>query len=150
MLTQIFMPNRNTKLFMLCLLTAVSLGCSGIATGTASRRDAYALATCTDTVTCCLHRNPGMPETCGLTASEAASHMAGVKMAVEAAEEAPAKWDDAHNDALPEWKRECIRFYGDCQTEPGWTGTCYDCLRYCEGQHEWPTNQCFPSKKRRK
>ncbi len=79
--------------------------------------------------------------------------MTGVKTAMDEAakeEDAPVVWDDAHNEALPEWKRECIRFYGDCETEPGWTGACYDCLRYCEGQHEWPTNRCFPPKKRRK
>ncbi|GHG84107.1 hypothetical protein GCM10012319_39390 [Comamonas sp. KCTC 72670] len=131
-----------------CILLVASLGCSSSATGKASRRDAYALATCTDTVSCCIQRNPGMPEMCGLTASEAASHMAGVKMAVEAAEGAPAEWDDSHNEALPEWKRRCIRDYAACK-DGGWKGPCYDCLRYCEGQQEWPTDQCFPSKKRK-
>ncbi len=143
------MPKKNTAIFLQCILIAVSLGCSSSATGTASRRDAYALATCTDTVSCCLQRNPSMPEMCGLTASEAASHMAGVKMAVEAAEDAPAaEWDDSHNAALPEWKRRCIRTYGDCR-EFGWSGSCYDCLRSCEGQQSWPEDQCSPRRKKR-
>ncbi len=29
----------------------------------------------------------------------------------------------------------------------GWMGSCYQCLRNCEGQQEWPFNQC---RKRRK
>jgi hypothetical protein len=52
----------------------------------------------------------------------------------------------AHNAHLPEWKQRCIRSYVDCQNEE-WTGSCYDCLRYCEGQQEWPFNQCRKCKK---
>ncbi|WP_140860318.1 hypothetical protein [Myxococcus xanthus] len=142
------MPKLSNVLSLWCLLAVAMLGCSSSATGAAGRRDAYAMATCTDTVTCCIQRNPGMPEACGLTAGEAASHMAGVKMAMEAADDASAESDDSHNAALPEWKRRCIRNYGDCQDD-GWTGSCYDCLRYCEGQQEWPTDQCFRPKKKR-
>lgn len=130
------------------LLAVVSLGCASTATGTASRRDAYALATCTDTVSCCVQRNPGMPEACGLTAGEAASHLAGVKLAMEAMEDAPAVWDDAHNAELPEWKRRCIRNYGDCK-EGLFAGPCYDCLRMCEGQQDWPLDTCGPKRKKR-
>ncbi|CAM4506016.1 MULTISPECIES: hypothetical protein [Myxococcus] len=143
------MQNQNNPLNLSCVLVALALGCSSSATGTASRRDAYALATCTDTVTCCIQRNPGMPEACGLTASEAASHMAGVKMVIEAAEEAPAEWDDTHNANLPEWKRRCIRAYGDCQ-EFDWTGSCHDCLRSCEGQQAWPEDKCSPRRKKKR
>ncbi|NVJ00339.1 hypothetical protein HV824_19725 [Myxococcus sp. AM009] len=145
------MIKRNNKANLLWLWVVLSLGCSSSATGTASRRDAYALATCTDTVTCCIQRNPTMPEACGLTASEAAAHMAGVKTAMEEIakeEDAPAEWDDAHNASLPEWKRRCIRSYGDCQ-EFAWTGSCHDCLRLCEGQQEWPEDKCSPSRKKR-
>jgi hypothetical protein len=70
--------------------------------------------------------------------------MGGGKAAADAAQE----WDDAHNADLPEWKRRCIRNYGDCQDD-GWMGNCYNCFRYCEGQHEWPADQCFPPKKRK-
>jgi hypothetical protein len=68
--------------------------------------------------------------------------------AKNAADTAGAEEDDeAHNAHLPEWKRECIRGYKNCQ-EYGWTGNCYDCLRYCEGQHAWPTATCGPPKRR--
>lgn len=134
---------QNTTPSLLCLLVALSLGCSSSATGTASRRDAYALASCTDTVSCCIQRNPGVPDACGLTAAEAAAHMAGVKMAVEAA----AEEEDAHNAGLPDWKRRCISTYAECKDD-GWKGSCYDCMRYCEGQQEWPTDKCFPKKRK--
>ena len=92
-------------------------------------------------MTCCVQRNPGAPEACGLSVSEAASLMVGAKAASDAAQ----GWDDSHNAALPEWKRRCIQAYGDCQ-EFGWTGSCYDCLRYCEGQQEWPSDKCYRRK----
>ena len=125
-------------------LCALALGCAGPTYSAAGRRDAYAQATCTDSVTCCVQRHPGNPEACGLSASEAAVLMAGQ----EATEDSTAEeWDDAHNAALPEWKRECIRFYGDCK-DARLTGPCYDCLRRCEGQQEWPIDMCGPRRKR--
>lgn len=42
---------------------------------------------------------------------------------------------------IPEWKRRCIDLYVRCQDE-GWTGNCYDCFRYCEGQQQWPDDKC--------
>jgi hypothetical protein len=47
---------------------------------------------------------------------------------------------------LPEWKQLCIKSYYACK-DRGWTGKCDDCLRYCEGQQEWPTSRCGPRKK---
>ncbi len=129
-------------------MAALVLGCSSSAHSPASRRDYYAQATCTDSVTCCLQRNPGSPEACGLSASEAASLMAGAKTADSAAaatDSTTQEWDDSHNAALPDWKRRCIRAYGDCQ-DFGWTGSCHDCLRYCEGQQEWPSDKCYRRK----
>jgi hypothetical protein len=35
------------------------------------------------------------------------------------------------------WKQVCIDAYVQC-IQQKWTGRCYDCLRYCEGQREWP------------
>ena len=84
----------------------------------------------------------------GLSASEAASLMAGAKAADSAAaatDSTTQEWDDSHNAALPDWKRRCIRAYGDCQ-DFGWTGSCHDCLRYCEGQQEWPSDKCYRRK----
>jgi hypothetical protein len=49
---------------------------------------------------------------------------------------------------LPEWKQLCIKSYYACK-DRGWTGKCDDCLRYCEGQQEWPTSRCGPRKKRK-
>lgn len=48
---------------------------------------------------------------------------------------------------LPEWKQLCIKSYYACKAR-GWTGKCDDCLRYREGQHEWPTSRCGPRKKK--
>jgi hypothetical protein len=84
-----------------------------------------------DSETCCLQRNPGNPSACGLDASETAVLMGGATAAADAAQE----WDDSHNAALPEWKRRCIRNYGDCK-EGIYSGPCYDCFRLCEGQQE--------------
>jgi hypothetical protein len=72
--------------------------------------------------------------------------MGGAK---EAADSAVQEWDDSHNADLPEWKRECIRFYGDCK-DAKFTGPCYECLRRCEGQQEWPLDMCAPSRNKRK
>ncbi|GHG84154.1 hypothetical protein JJE73_22535 [Comamonas sp. JC664] len=144
------MDKRSAGLGLSCLFAVMSLGCaSSSATSTTLQRDAYALASCTDTVSCCLQRNPGVPETCGLTASEAASHLAGVKMAMEATDDAPAVPEDAHNAALPEWKKNCINTYVECRDEkkPGWAGDCYACFRNCEGQHEWPFATCHPRRR---
>ena len=145
------MLDKSSPSLLALTVAALTLSCSSPAHSTASRRDFYAQATCTDSVTCCVQRHPGNPEACGLSASEAASLMAGAKAAGSAATDeggASAEWDDSHNANLPEWKRRCIRAYGDCQ-DFGWTGSCYDCLRYCEGQREWPSDKCYRPKKRR-
>lgn len=34
-----------------------------------------------------------------------------------------------------------------CIKNEGWMGSCYDCLRYCEGQQDWPFNKCRKRKK---
>ena len=141
----------NSRCLLALALAALALGCSSTAHSPASRRDSYAQATCMDTVTCCLQRNPGAPEACGLSASEAASLMAGAKAAGRAAAEtdsATQEWDDSHNAALPEWKRRCIRDYGDCK-DAIYEGPCYDCLRRCERQQEWPISMCRPRKGKR-
>ncbi|MFY2559028.1 hypothetical protein ACN469_15465 [Corallococcus terminator] len=140
------MRKLRTGFTLSCILSVVSLGCSSSATGTTSRRDAYAQATCMDSETCCILRFG--PEACGFSATEAAVLMAGAKEAASSDSDAVA-WDDAHNENLPEWKRECIQFYGDCK-EAMFSGPCYECLRRCEGQQEWPLDMCRPSKKKRK
>ncbi|SEK74851.1 hypothetical protein SAMN05444354_102237 [Stigmatella aurantiaca] len=58
--------------------------------------------------------------------------------------------DFANNAHLPEWKQECIRNYVACQNETDWQGPCYDCLRRCEGQQDWPFGMCWPLGKKEK
>ena len=130
---------------MLCLLALVSLGCTSSATGTASRRDAYALAACTDTVSCCVQRNVGMPEACGLTAGEAAAHLATMDAAVKFVNESASE-KTAAAAADDEWREHCTEQYVRCrdQKKPRWIGDCYACFRYCEGQREWPFGDCHP------
>lgn len=132
------MEKRSAGLGLSCLFAVVSLGCaSSSATSTTLQRDAYALASCTDTVSCCLQRNPGMPEACGLSASEAASHLAGVKMAMEATDDAPSV-DDAHNAELPEWKRRCISTYAECKNDD-WRGPATPAFATARGSRSGPS-----------
>nr|BAD23987.1 fruE [Myxococcus xanthus DZF1] len=135
------MPKLNIAISLLCLLTAVSLGCSSSATGTASRRDAYALASCTDTVSCCVQRNPAVPEACGLTASEAAAYTATMDAAMQHAQD---KAKEEEDDAEDGWREHCTNTYVACrdQKKPRWDGDCYACFRYCEGQRQWPFELC--------
>lgn len=99
-------------------------------------------------VNCCIKKFPLSPvESCAATEAEAFEVLNGLKMAYEAAQAAEDAEDDfANNEHLPEWKQRCIRNYVDCKNE-GWMGSCYQCLRSCEGQQDWPFNQC---RKRRK
>jgi hypothetical protein len=99
-------------------------------------------------VVCCIRKFPLSPvESCAATEAAALKVLNGLKMAYEATQAAGDKDDDfANNLDLPEWKQRCIRNYVDCKNE-GWMGSCYQCLRYCQGQQEWPFNQC---RKRRK
>jgi len=88
-------------------------------------------------------------ESCAATEAEAEALIVlnSLRMAYEAAQNTKDEEDDSANNAdLPKWKQRCIRSYVDCKNE-GWTGSCYQCLRYCEGQQDWPFNQC---RKRRK
>jgi hypothetical protein len=102
---------------------------------------------CIDSETCCVEAHPSNPAACGLTAAEAAT-LTAAGAAATTTHSSTAEWDDAHNANLPEWKRRCIRTYGDC-VERGWTGSCHDCLRRCEGQHDWPIHMCGPQKGKR-
>jgi hypothetical protein len=99
-------------------------------------------------VACCIRKFPLSPvESCAATEAEALKVLSVLKTAYEAVKAAEDEEDGfANNLDLPEWKQRCIRSYVDCKNE-GWMGSCYQCLRYCEGQQEWPFNQC---RKRRK
>jgi hypothetical protein len=117
-----------------------------------------AQATCWDTVSCCVQRNPlNAVERCGADPAQVASILKTLGMLNEAAESGPKASAEADVDAveqaedwssikeLPEWKQRCIKYYNACQNQ-GWTGSCYGCMRYCEGQQEWPFHTCKPRK----
>ncbi|QQR45075.1 hypothetical protein JKA73_02725 [Myxococcus xanthus] len=142
------MRKQSACLGLLCSLTVVSLGCSSGATGVSTRRttnhrDAYAQAACLDSATCCIQRFG--PDGCGLSAAEAAVLMTGAQAAAEG--DIPDA-EAAQNSSLPDWKRRCIQNYVNCK-EYDWMGSCYDCMRYCEGQQEWPDDKCRPRGKRK-
>ncbi|WP_141593667.1 hypothetical protein [Myxococcus sp. AB056] len=141
------MRKQNAALGLSCLLATMSLGCSSSATGTVGRRDmgrrdAYALASCTDTVSCCIQRNPGVPDACGLTAAEAAAYVGTMDAAMKRANEKAEEEED--DDADDGWKEHCINTYVACRDEkkPRWQGDCYACFRLCEGQKQWPFHEC--------
>jgi hypothetical protein len=84
------------------------------------------------TLSCCVKNHPFNPERCGATSEEAAAIVTAA-VALEYAKTAE----------IESWKQKCIDAYVTC-IEQRWTGSCYDCLRMCEGQHEWPINMCAP------
>jgi len=48
----------------------------------------------------------------------------------------------------PAWKKRCRELYVTC-VDQGWIGDCYACFRYCEGQHDWPSDCYAPWERRR-
>ncbi|MCP3137160.1 hypothetical protein [Pyxidicoccus xibeiensis] len=105
-------------------------------------------------VVCCIKKYPATAaQSCAATATEVAEVLNGLRVLNEVADAADEELDEEsiddfiNNADLPEWKQECIRLYVNCKNE-GWTGSCYDCIRYCEGQHDWPFRTCSPRKKR--
>lgn len=98
---------------------------------------------------CCIKNYPLSPaESCAATPEEILKTLAALEAAHQATRhdvDADDEADDfANNALLPEWKQECIRNFVYCQTKPGWVGPCYECLRRCEGQHQWPFSMCEP------
>ena len=86
-------------------------------------------------MTCCIKKHPYDPVgACGASPSEV--EQVRMVAVVDEGED-----DFANNASLPAWKQKCIRYYNDCIND-GWTGKCEDCLRRCEGQHEWPFQMC--------
>jgi hypothetical protein len=133
------MPVMKTanRTMALCLAAAVA----GLVTGCAA-------ALCQPgepSADCCIKKFPLSPvESCGASEVDALRILNGMKMAYEAAKDDGDEDDFANNHHLPEWKQDCIRNYVICKTDPEWSGPCYDCLRRCEGQQDWPFRQCGP------
>ncbi len=84
------------------------------------------------TLSCCVKNNIFNPERCGATPEEAATIVTVAAALAYAATVEP-----------QDWKQRCIDRYVDC-IEQRWIGSCYNCLRYCEGQRDWPFNMCAP------
>lgn len=140
-------------------------GASGMDTPTSRPPEArepphIAQASCWDTESCCILRNPlTASESCGADPARVASilkalellHAAAHPETQEAAKSDVAEVEQAEDWSsiaeLPAWKQLCIKSYNACKNR-GWTGKCDDCLRYCEGQHEWPMTRCGPRKKK--
>lgn len=157
------------RILVLCAMTLVA-GCSTGAhvTSNVSRPvdSAYlAQATCWDTESCCIQRAPlTAVERCGADPARVASILKTLEAFNESTEtreaealpvaegaEIPQGEDDAEAAAkkkrLPKWKRKCMDAYYECMQEK-WTGSCYDCFRRCEGQHQWPEDWCYEPKQR--
>jgi hypothetical protein len=104
---------------------------------------------------CCIKKFPLTPvESCGATAAEAAEVLNGVKVLNEAASQessqpAETAKESAKDDPDEGWREHCRETYVLCrdQKKPRWVGDCYACFRYCEGQRQWPFDQCHPKKR---
>lgn len=104
--------------------------------GTLSCSESSVCSPTDSTLSCCVKNNPFNPERCGATPEEAAViFTAAAALAYAATVE-----DSAQN-------QRCIDTYVKC-IEQRWTGNCYDCMRYCQGQHQWPLQLCAPRAKR--
>jgi hypothetical protein len=83
---------------------------------------------------------------CGATAAEVTEVLNGVRVLGEATEavteQASEKPDEVAEEEPDEGYREhCINMYVMCVNRK-WTGNCHDCMRYCQGQKQWPFNIC--------
>lgn len=96
---------------------------------------------------CCIKNFPATPvQSCGATVVEVAEVLNGAQVLGEAAgaadEGAQGKADeDAAEDPDEGYRQHCIDMYVLC-VHRKWTGNCHDCLRYCQGQRQWPFNIC--------
>ncbi|WP_375760944.1 hypothetical protein [Corallococcus exercitus] len=133
-------------IWVLATLSLASVSCSGGAHAQVSDTQPSATAVYLaqaqcgpndSSISCCVKTHPGNPARCGATDLEAEDILLFARAAEELSRD------------LPEWKRICLETYVQCQ-EDHWTGSCYDCFRYCEGQRgEWPDDSCRPKRKRR-
>jgi hypothetical protein len=102
------------------------------------------------TVACCIKNYPLSPaESCAASPDEILKTLAAMDAAFQSTKYTEDEGDEddaadfANNAHLPPWKQECIRNFVLCKTKRDWFGPCYDCLRRCEGQHQWPFSLCW-------
>jgi hypothetical protein len=132
-----------STLLAVLLSAPLAVGCATAASASSCRPGEA-------TVSCCIKKFPLSPvESCGITEAEAMRTLVVLAAAYEATEFTEDEDEFANNAGLPEWKQKCIKLYVDCKNQH-WTGNCYDCIRRCEGQHDWPFAICEPRKRRRR
>ncbi|QSQ25364.1 hypothetical protein JY651_10735 [Pyxidicoccus parkwayensis] len=90
-----------------------------------------------NTVSCCVKKNVGNPEMCGLSKADATLIVAMLKGVESAVPEEEPDEDDPNEG----WRDQCINLYVACK-QRGWSGKCDDCLRWCQGQKQWPFHKC--------
>ena len=132
--------NQTSALAVAVLCGALASGCATTASASCRPGDS--------TVACCIKNYPLSPaESCAASPEEILKTLAFMDAAFQAdkyAEDVDEDADDFANNAhLPEWKQRCIKNFVDCENKR-WTGNCYGCLRYCEGQRDWPIKTCGP------
>lgn len=94
------------------------------------------------TVQCCLKQNPGQYERCGAVPPDPKQEPRGPQL--------PPIHPDPPEKPAPDdegWRDQCINLYVRCKQDnwraiQGWS--CYECLRNCQGQKEWPFDLCGP------
>jgi hypothetical protein len=136
------LTNHVLALSMAVLWGALASGCATMASASCRPGDS--------TVACCIKKYPLSPvESCAASPEEVLKTLAAMDAAFQSTrhtedeDEEDDADDFANNAPLPPWKQECIRNFVYCQTKRGWVGPCYDCLRRCEGQHQWPFSMCW-------
>lgn len=131
-------------------MLAVAALCGALASGCA----AASAASCRPgdpTVACCIKKYPLSPaESCAASPAEILENLMAMEAAFQATRHPGDEDEDeddaaefANNSHLPPWKQECIKGYVRCRRQK-WTGNCYECIRLCEGQQQWPTDKCHP------
>lgn len=123
------------------LLVVLSSGC--VSTNSSGQQLVYLAQAAVEcgpndsTVSCCIKQHPGDFERCGATAPPKPD----VEDAVRAAQAASESAKDEEVDPDEGYRDHCIDMYVLCQLRK-WSGNCHDCLRYCQGQKQWPFSVC--------
>ncbi len=157
--------NRALVLGFSVIFWGLAVGCSSGAHATAGRPPEPSsppylaqsvFVDCKNSIECCIKKFPTTAaQSCGATEEEIAKVLLGAEILNEASrpgDESAAEADVAEVEEaedwssikdLPEWKQRCIKYYNTCKSQ-GWSGSCHDCMRRCEAQHEWPLRMCGP------
>ena len=120
-----------------------------LTSGCSAGMSAVGLTECDNSMTCCIKKFPLDPAgACGAsTADIQAAVAAGVVMGTvlqRRADDGAGEGEKA-DDPDEGWQEHCRDNYVLCksQKKPQWIGPCYDCLRLCEGQRQWPFHMCW-------